>query len=553
MTNDADDPVYDPLSRQTYEIIAYNAVGRGSEINGFPIYRLTHSTGRSGWSVGCMQWDFGQPGRQHKVGDLLSGYQSWAPENTRFTATEITSLSARLRTPGQHGNTLSNDELLRLNDYLRSDPGRDFVSGLDREQISYKWENVGQPLSQISWLQELSRTDPRQAAEIVTMTSKRFNQGEVRGRQLLRLLEANEMSSDDVSTWIEDVSIRGASDPDAIISGRDNALAAVRLISDLELGDGRLSEAWREELHINGNVGLTRGFNGNPDVQLFDGMMRNPPAGAHISAHINEGAPAQAALISGSNQYARLEMSHITQDRNGAVTIQSPTGDLFEMTRDGWNRNGIPMQVELGPRRQPDWLDLMERDGTPFAPRSERGNLPDPESMEHFPRNRARPTHTYERHSHVNPEDSTHQRSTQDPRDRNHPDHAMHEGVRAKLRDLYAEQGLSIDSEKLDRLTAGVMADARRSQMTRVDLLEFSEDYDTGKVDVNGNIIAFQGDPANPASPYSATTIDQAMRTPAEDSYRQFDTATQQQTQQWDRFLAQEQELSQSRGMHHSL
>lgn len=140
-----------------------------------------------------------------------------------------------------------------------------------------------------------------------------------------------------------------------------------------------------------------------------------------------------------------------------------------------------------------------------------------------------------------------------DPRDLSHPDHAMHEGVRTKLRDLYAEQGLSIDGEKLDRLTAGVMADARRSQMTRVDLLEFSEDYDTGKVDVNGNIIAFQGDPTNPASPYSATTIDQAIRTPAEDSYRQFDTATQQQTQQWDRFLAQEQELSQSRGMHHSL
>lgn len=140
-----------------------------------------------------------------------------------------------------------------------------------------------------------------------------------------------------------------------------------------------------------------------------------------------------------------------------------------------------------------------------------------------------------------------------DPSSGDHPDHAMHEDVRRRLIGLYAEQGLSIDGDRLERLTAGVMADARSSQMARVDLLEFSEDYGTGKPDVNGNIIAFQGDPANPASPYSATPIDKALQTPVEDSYRQFDAATQQQAQQWERFLAQEQELSQSRGMHRSL
>ena len=139
-----------------------------------------------------------------------------------------------------------------------------------------------------------------------------------------------------------------------------------------------------------------------------------------------------------------------------------------------------------------------------------------------------------------------------DPRDPSHPDHAMHESVRTKLCDLYAEQELSIDGDRLDRLTAGVMADARRSNMTRVDLLEFSEDYATGKPDTNGNIIAFQGDPMNPASPYSGTAIDQAIKTPVEDNYRQLETATKQHAEQWDRFITQEQELSQSRGMHYS-
>lgn len=85
MPRQEDEYVYDPLDRRTYEIIAYNAVGRGSEINTLPAYKLTHSTGQSGWSVGLMQWDMGQRGRQHVVPDLMAGYQAWAPENARFT------------------------------------------------------------------------------------------------------------------------------------------------------------------------------------------------------------------------------------------------------------------------------------------------------------------------------------------------------------------------------------------------------------------------------------------------------------------------------------
>lgn len=60
MPYNEDTYVYDPLDRQTFEAIAYNAIGRGSETNTYPAYRLTHSSGQSGWSVGFMQWDFGQ-------------------------------------------------------------------------------------------------------------------------------------------------------------------------------------------------------------------------------------------------------------------------------------------------------------------------------------------------------------------------------------------------------------------------------------------------------------------------------------------------------------
>ena len=337
MTGQTNRPAYNPLDRQTYEIIAYNAVGRGSEVNTWPVYHLTHSKGRSGWSVGVMQWDFGQDGRRHKVGDLLTGYQEWAPPEHRFTDSEITSLSLRLRTPGQRGNALSNEEQERINKYLRSDSGREFVNGLDREQIAYKWENVGQPLSQIPWLQELSRNDPSQAAEIVAMASKRFNQGETRGLELIRHLQGNEMTSVGLSEWIDVVSARPPAARGALLSGRDAVLDAVQLVNSLEQGDGRLSQLWREELHIRGNVGLTQGFNYNTNAQLFDGMMRDPAAGARILSAIDEGMPARPTSISGHRD-SQLEMARIELDRDGTLNVRDTRGIEYQMTTShGWH------------------------------------------------------------------------------------------------------------------------------------------------------------------------------------------------------------------------
>lgn len=337
MTDTADRHVYNPLDRQTYEIIAYNAVGRGSEINTYPAYRLTHSSGYSGWSVGIMQWDFGQEGRREKVDELISGYQKWAPADQKFSDAEASSLSTRLKTPGQRGNALSNEEQERINAYLRSDTGREFVNGLDREQIAYKWEKVGRPLSQIQWLQEMSQADPAQAAEIVAMASKRFNQGETRGRELIRHLQENETTSLELSNWIDAVSARPPANRDALLSGRDGALKAVRLVSALELGDGTLSRQWREEVHINGNVGLTQDFNHDITAQLFDGMMRSPSAGAHILAAIDDGHPARPVVIVGTRN-AQSEMARIELDRTGTLTLRDTRGIEHQMTANrGWH------------------------------------------------------------------------------------------------------------------------------------------------------------------------------------------------------------------------
>ncbi|SDQ58100.1 XVIPCD domain-containing protein [Pseudoxanthomonas sp. CF125] len=138
-------------------------------------------------------------------------------------------------------------------------------------------------------------------------------------------------------------------------------------------------------------------------------------------------------------------------------------------------------------------------------------------------------------------------RTARDPRDPDHPDHVMNQSVRDQVRSLYADHGIPLTDQQLDRTTACVMADARRSGMTKVTALEFSEDYATGKPDLNGNLIAYQGDPNNPATRYSATETQRAAATPPEDSYRQFEHATQEHAQTQAQFLAQQEQVSQSR------
>lgn len=330
---------YNPLERDTFDAIALNAVGRASEIEGFPAYRLSHSTGNSGWSVGAVQWDFGQPGRGGKVGDLLQGYQAWAAPTERFSAAEIESLSRRLQIRGQSGNELSAREQERLGDYLVSDRGRAFVDGLNSEQLDRKWKNVGQPLSNVAWLRGLAKEEPAEAAAIVAMTTKLFNQNERKGKALIRQLDAGEMDAAEVKQWIGISGVEGLSAPAkaAILSGRDKTLAGIGLVNALEASDGRLGRAWREQIHERGNPGLTADFNRNPDVQLLDAMLRNVSAGQRILAHVDAGAPAANVTIAGVNEAARREMARVTLSKEGLLSVESPDGDTHRMTGAGWS------------------------------------------------------------------------------------------------------------------------------------------------------------------------------------------------------------------------
>ncbi|TCV96117.1 putative alpha/beta hydrolase family protein DUF2235 [Luteibacter rhizovicinus] len=113
-----------------------------------------------------------------------------------------------------------------------------------------------------------------------------------------------------------------------------------------------------------------------------------------------------------------------------------------------------------------------------------------------------------------------------DPRTPGHPDHAMNQSVREQVRKLYADENITLSEQHLECTTAAVMADARLSGITRVTSLEFSYD-DMNRPEVNGYIFAYQGDPNQDGTPESFTDSKAAAITPPEQSYEQFQQATQ--------------------------
>jgi hypothetical protein len=364
--------VYDPLSRDTYDALVYNAVGRSSEIQTHAGYGLTHSGGHSGWSVGAVQWDFGQPNRGGEAVNMLRGYQSWAQPADRFSHAEIDSLSRRLQTAGQVGNALSQQEQTRLNGYLRSDAGRTFVDGLNRTEVDNSWTHVGQPLSQVAWMQRLSARDPEQAAEIMVMASKLYNQNQHKGNALVTHMQGPESTSAQVKDWIAEDGVRGLSAVSraAILSGRDNALAGVEMMNALETGTGPLAQQWRQEVHQNGNVSLSENFNSNPRAQFFDALFRDTGHGQLIRGHVDDGAPARPTSISGFNALAELEVPRVAMTRDGSVSLRSPDGHEYALTAQGWTP---------GPRRQaPEDMHVPGRE-MPHRPNDGQGPRHPPE------------------------------------------------------------------------------------------------------------------------------------------------------------------------------
>lgn len=114
------------------------------------------------------------------------------------------------------------------------------------------------------------------------------------------------------------------------------------------------------------------------------------------------------------------------------------------------------------------------------------------------------------------------------------------QALRAETTDLHAKHGVPLSEEQRDRLAAAVIHDAKNNQLGSIKELRFSEDK-AGKIQPDGHVFAFNGDPTKVTTVHSATHIPQAQETPVEQSFKQMAKAVQQPQQQQQQQAAQSQ------------
>lgn len=337
---------YNPLDRETFEAIAYSAVGRASEVGPYPAYGLVHSTGQSGWSVGLIQWDMGQLGRRAAAQVFLDQYQAMAHPRDRYDQEGYKRVLTALQTPGNPKSLTALDQD-RLNSYFRTEQGRASVDAFCQKQMEMKWESIGKPLARTKWLQDLANTDPGQATEIVAMATKMFNQGEVRGQRLVNRITSAPITPDGIGQWLETheyPKVKLASGRDAYRSGQAAARTGARLFHALETSDGPLGNAWKQQVHGKHNPSLLTELKTDPELQLFDMMFRNPQKGRAILDIVDKQLPSRNISIAPRSP-ARFEAARIRLMEDRTLHIESPSGHVHELDTSSRSERHVP-QVE---------------------------------------------------------------------------------------------------------------------------------------------------------------------------------------------------------------
>ena len=204
--------------------------------------------------------------------------------------------------------------------------------------MDLKWYNVGKPLSETPWLQDLVKTDPKQATEIVAMTTKLYNQGVPRGERLVERIQEGPITAEGIGQWLETneyPSVRTEQGRQAYRSGQRNTQHGAELFYALEASDGVLGKAWHQRVHGEHNPSLLNGHDGKPDLQVFDMMFRDPAKGHALLNVIDHGAPTRSMTLS-PDPKARFEASKVILERDGSLRVESPSGAVNSLKGKEW-------------------------------------------------------------------------------------------------------------------------------------------------------------------------------------------------------------------------
>lgn len=120
-------------------------------------------------------------------------------------------------------------------------------------------------------------------------------------------------------------------------------------------------------------------------------------------------------------------------------------------------------------------------------------------------------------------------RAALDPRDRNHPDHALYQQALTGVHQHDAKLGRTPD-DMSERMAASLTALAKENGLSRIDHVVFSVDTGRG-VKAGENVFVVRGELGNPAADRAHMKTEVAVNTSVQDSFQKLDVLSQQQAQ----------------------
>jgi len=251
------------LDRNELMALAYFAVGvssEGSYAGKDRAYKLSFAgkyssdgrmlpSERSGISYGTLQKDLGQAGIEH-VSGMLDAHQAWARANSPsdlIADDDIAQVKADLARNGdeiraQNGRPVDAIAKAKLQRFLESDTGRDFVRRSDRAEAEGL---VNGPLKRLESTPAFEQASSDDKVRLAVLVAKSYNQNRVLTNRMLDRMEDGGRyprtltSLDEVISHTENFS-------SAMRSGRDAALSAAELYMKLRDSnpDSPMYAAW---------------------------------------------------------------------------------------------------------------------------------------------------------------------------------------------------------------------------------------------------------------------------------------------------------------------
>lgn len=129
-----------------------------------------------------------------------------------------------------------------------------------------------------------------------------------------------------------------------------------------------------------------------------------------------------------------------------------------------------------------------------------------------------------------------------DLRDPTHPDHGMYRSASVQVLELYARSGFNLDLGQVDRLTAGLVIEAKRQGMTAIDDVQFGKDSRPDRPTLHA-VEALGGNVDDPRSKAASIEALKALGVPLDASNQQLHALNQER----DVNVGREREVSLSR------